>query len=553
MKKLVAHFLLLALFITSIQVVAQQRLSFKRQQTAITFAEAQLPQALERRAADILERQCFESEGDWQDARLTGEVTPLYRPDMDEPAFYEFKVAPQGFMILATGEHDFPLTMMSQAGERSISEKLTEQADGREIGKIFYLDALAFAAESPDGELIATVGDQPQRLIRNEPGSVMMPESVESFLVAGGGDDEMPAEVVTEEGPLVEVPYEIVAWDSWQQLKDNYRETYAELLEQKREAAAYDWETENLAVDFGEGIPLGSTFLVPLLSDEADFHVEGEGAQFAEVTRLQRAGLADVIAIQPFEAVAGADLTLQLFYADREPETQTFFFVNSGSGKNHWRTILDFRAGSSADQRMYGQFLTNGCWSGCGATAWAMLLGWADHQAAQGNPAWSHRWGIYRENGGFGRDVGAPRHQDRGVENMTGEIAQHVGSFCVGGPTATLPTSMHFVSQYLRHRTGATERSTYYAFFNGIADAINSMTRNNTPVVIGTGFYSHYPLAWGSQVRRRIVRKCFLWHCWDERQYEEKVLINNGHFSYGDYYKLYLNTNTFFVGQLKAN
>ncbi|MDW8392595.1 MAG: hypothetical protein RMK84_21010, partial [Oscillochloridaceae bacterium] len=31
---------------------------------------------------------------------------------------------------------------------------------------------------------------------------------------------------------------------------------------------------------------------------------------------------------------------------------------------------------------------TNGCWSGCGATAWAMLFGWVDERAAAGNPAW---------------------------------------------------------------------------------------------------------------------------------------------------------------------
>lgn len=553
MKKIVAHLLLIALFVTSFQIVAQNRLDFDRHQSVAMHVTEGLPQGLERRAADILERQRYAGDGQWVEATLTGEVTPIYRPDMDEPAYYEFKVAPQGFMILSSGNHDFPLSMLSKSGERSISESLQDQAEGRELGRIYRLDDLGFAAESPEGELIATVGELPQRLIRNAPGQVMIPESIESFLIGGGEDDESPGEIVTEEGPMVDVPYDIVAWESWQEMKDNYRETYAELLEQKAEAAAYDWETEDLAQDFGEGIPVGSTFFLPLLSDESDFHAEGEGAQFAEITRIQRPGMADVIAIQPFEAVEGADLTLQLFYADREPESQTFFFVNGGSGKNHWRTIIDHRAGSAADQRIYGQVKLNGCWTGCGPTAWAMLLGWADNQAAQGNPAWRHRWGIYRENGGFGRDAAAPRHQDQGVLNMTLEIGRHVGTFCVNGPSATLPTSMHFVSKYLRPRTGATERSTYYAFFNGIDDAINTMTRTNTPVVIGTGFYAHYPLAWGSQVRKRIVRRCFFWHCWDERQYEVKVLVNNGHFSYSDYQTLWLNTNSFFVGQLKAN
>jgi len=510
-----------------------------------------VPRALERRAADILELQRFASE-EWREARLSGKVFPIYRPDMEEPAYFEFKVEPQGFLILSSGAHDFPLVMMSYSGERTPSEQMEDLAEGREIGKIFHLDDLSFAAESPDGEYISSLGEIPWRLVRNEPGSVQVPESVETFLVAGAADDETPGEFITEEGPLVELPYDLASWDSWQELKAGYGETYAALLEQKRAAAAYDWETENMVQEYGEGIAVGSTYWVALLSEEMDIAVEGPGAGLAEITRLQRPGLPAAIAITPFAAIEGADLRLHITYADREAELLSFFFVNAGQGKNGWTTIIDHRAGSAADQRIYGQLWSGGCPSGCGATAWAMLLGWADNQAAQGNPAWAHRFGIYRENGGYGYDVAAPRDQDSGVDNMTWEIAGHLGSFCVGGQTATLPTSMWFVSKYLRYRTGATERSHYYFFFDGIDDAIQTMTRTHSPVIIGTGFLAHYPLAWGSQVRRRIVRHCFIW-CWDVREYETKMLINNGQRSYSDYDSLYINTNSFFVGQLKAN
>lgn len=555
MKKILSHLLLIALFVTSFQIVAQSRLDIERHpSSAMQHAIDGLPAGLERRAADVLERQRYAGEGRWAEASLTGEVTPIYRPDMDAPAYYEFKVAPQGFIILSTGAHDFPLTLMSASSERTISEQLIDGAEGRDIAKIYNLDALSFVAESAEGEKISQVGALPLRLIPTAPGSVMMPQSVESFLVNDSSDDDMPAEIETEEGPLVEVPYDMVPWESWQDLKEQYRETYAEMLERKAEAASYDWQTENLAQEFGEGIPVGTTFYLPLLSDESDFHAEGEGAELAEITRLQRPGMADVIAIQPFEAIEGADLTLEIFYADREPETQTFFFVNQeGSGKSHWRTLYERKIGSDADQRIYGQFKINGCYSGCGPTAWAMLLAWADNQAGQGNPAWRHRWGIYRENGGFGRDAVAPRYMDQGVRNMVLEIRQHVGTFCWFGEGATLPTSMHFVSKYLRPRTGATERSTYYPLFNGLNDAINTMGRYNTPVVVGTGFYRHYPLAWGFQARTRVVRECFFWSCNDVRQYEQKLLINDGNYNHSNYNTYWLNTNSFFVGQLKAN
>ena len=319
MKKIVANLLLLALIASSFAITAQDRLSFSRKQSFKHMQENAAPQSLERRAADILEQQRFAGEADWYEAKLTGEVTPLYRPDFDEPAYFEFAIEPNGFMILSTGQHDYPLTLLSKSGDQTPSQRLQEQAEGREIARIYVLDSLSFAAESPDGELVATLGTLPMRLVPLAPGEKQAPLSVESFLM-GGEDDDMPAEVVTEEGPMVDLPYDLVAWESWQELKDNYRETYAEMLEQQAEAAAFDWDTELAVEAFGEGIPVGTAFLVPLLNDESDFHVEGEGANFAEVTRLQRPGMADVIAIQPFEAVEGADLTLHLFYPDREPE-----------------------------------------------------------------------------------------------------------------------------------------------------------------------------------------------------------------------------------------
>ena len=101
-----------------------------------------------------------------------------------------------------------------------------------------------------------------------------------------------------------------------------------------------------------------------------------------------------------------------------------------------------FWAGTSADQPAYYQFTYSGCAVGCGPVAWAILFGWADRQAAQGNAYWAGRNGIYRQNGGRGADAVAPITQDGGVTNMIIELHNDVGTFCAFGSGATTPWDM---------------------------------------------------------------------------------------------------------------
>lgn len=57
--------------------------------------------------------------------------------------------------------------------------------------------------------------------------------------------------------------------------------------------------------------------------------------------------------------------------------------------------------------------------------------------------------------------------------------------------------------------------------------ARDSIRKRYTPVIIGTGWLKHYPLAYGYRVRHRIVQKCFI-GCWTETQYSSHFYINNG-------------------------
>ena len=86
-----------------------------------------MPLASSRLAAQLLEEQRAVTPN-WADASfyapsgegVDGEVTPLYRPGITGPAYYEFQVfgpsdpnTLRGFIIVSTGDHDHPITNWS--------------------------------------------------------------------------------------------------------------------------------------------------------------------------------------------------------------------------------------------------------------------------------------------------------------------------------------------------------------------------------------------------------------------------------------------------------
>lgn len=191
-----------------------------------------------------------------------------------------------------------------------------------------------------------------------------------------------------------------------------------------------------------------------------------------------------------------------------------------------------FWAGYVEDQPKYFQFPFAGCAVGCGATAWGILFAWGDRQAAHGNAYWSGRHGLYRENGGRGADVVAPIDQDGGVRAMIGELRGQVGTFCAFGNGATPPWGMPGATAYLNGRS-YTRLDTHWNSL-GIHEtrlanyAARSIADRRTPAVIGTGWLSHYPVAWGYAWQKRTVRKSFLWWDWTETVTDTSFYVNNG-------------------------
>jgi hypothetical protein len=209
-------------------------------------------------------------------------------------------------------------------------------------------------------------------------------------------------------------------------------------------------------------------------------------------------------------------------------------------------------SGGSSSQPAYNQFIHNGYYVGCGPVAWAMLFCWGDYQAGNGNAYWSPRWGLYRQNGGTGANVVAPLSQDAGVNNIIRDLNGHVHTFNAFGSGATCPWDMPGAVNYLRTRTGTQLVCNWNSIGiheGGLRDrAIDSIVNRATPAVIGTGWLSHYPLAFGYAWQQRTIRHSFLFWSWDEVVTDRCFYVNQGWGGGGN--GDWIDASTWFAGQI---
>lgn len=223
-------------------------------------------------------------------------------------------------------------------------------------------------------------------------------------------------------------------------------------------------------------------------------------------------------------------------------------FTLSGS----WGPWTTYTAdGGTSEQPLYDQFDNGSCAVGCGPVAWAMLFGWGDYQAHDGNATWSARTGLYRTDGGTtasgaSSSAVAPLSGNTwGIENVMRELNTLMGTWCIGSSGATWPSRMDDAQGYLDLRTGAT--CTSRGSDVGVnkdsyrEDARNSIRDRGTPAVIGTGLLSHYPLAYKYRWRSKTDWLGFTW-------YDREFYVNQGWGS-SSYFE-WVDAGTFLVGQL---
>ena len=564
-----------------------------------------VPQSIYRRAAQHLEdmRGSPLAPG-WAQAQL-GQVRTLFRPDVSGPAYYEFLVqtpigqgiqstsamTPAGFIILSAGEHDFPIAHWNFTGESPTQElERLAQASGKRAFKFFKLDALGYAAEDALGNQVATSGTPLLKVTGMATSWLTQPVTLTTSTWT-------PLQPAAEDGPGGQItgalsttgPFssalQLNAWESWGALKQGYAASYSVLAESLRRQASEDWRVEALVQTNGVVLRKGEVYLMPLLEAGAVVSMTGDGLAHVLTEMVTRTGLLPALRFTALDSTPGVGypLTVTLGYSAMPTETVRILIydqytvlmpivMNGSSGAaalnvphtarpqavQDWGAWNYFWAGSHGDQRLYSQISAHtgpnpsSCPSGCGGTAWAMLFGWADHQAALGNPAWAGRNGIYRVSGGYGADADAPLYMDTGVQNMTWEIHNRIGTWCAFGSGPTFPWDMGGAAGYLAGRS-YTRLFTHYNVFGIHEDRLREYARDSiiyrhTPAIIGTGWLNHYPLAYGYAWRSRTV-SCAWYEFWcsTKTEYNRSFYVNQG---WGGGGNGWIPAGTWFAGEI---
>lgn len=569
---------------------------------------SEIPIQIHRRAAQHLEEvRGTDMAPGWEGAILAENVRLLYRPDdLQNPAYYEIPVIipiptstpteapmngePAGFIILAANENDFPIAHWDFTG--SPPTHILDWETDVPIQTYYKLDTLSYAAEDTQGNLAAALGQLPPKIegmqmewldLEVEPGEVnWIPDEEtaddhEAGVISGtlviSGAVTPPAELT------------ITEWESWHELKAGYTQSYGVFLEQQRREASELWQGEQADLEQGIVLEKGDVYFVALLEPEPvravtlglPYIITETVSQGSQLPELFKITVADVtpVGFTPFTVTLSYDNGLQeairfQIVAERHvylpivmlnPNSNINATAWAGSGGEqrdatsaaNWRPWRVFWAGTHADQRLYTQISAgqgpnnSNCASGCGATAWGMLFGWVDNQAASGNPYWAPRWGTYRQDGGYGADAVAPPFMDNGVRNMIWEIRGRIRTFCAFGRGATTPWDMGRAAGYLANRSGA-RISTHFNVFGIPTKRLRERTHDSiidhrTPAIIGTGWFNHYPLAYGYRWRSR--RHCFI-VCWNT--YQRQFYVNQG---WGGSGNGWISANTWFAGQIK--
>ena len=484
--------------------------------------------------------------------------------------------------------------------------------------KFYKIDVFSYAGETADGELAAMPGNDPIKISGLTDNLVAKAQgyngsaSWESKQPDSSNDaSEGEFTGLASSSGSQSAPLEFSEWESWQALKDSFEDAYGPLAADLASLAAEAWDIERNIEQYGQGLIMGNSYTFSLLQNDApEITLNGAGSdsRYVSINVREQASGPALLQISVLDADPSADLpleitidhassaatstvphsaqeTLRFFLIYQEPnaifgeDTQTIFLPlivspNSASGKEikteipgqtravsgSWSTWNWHSAGSWADQRRYTQLPEghadnpHGCATGCGPTAWAMLFGWVDHQAAEGHPRWKNRSGIYRTNGSKNgsHTAVAPQtmNNEPGVVNIILEIREDVDTFCWGESGATAPWDMKQAQDYLDGRTAADLKSGWNSL--GIHQEYlrkrvrDSIIKHDTPAIIGTGWLRHYPLAWRYKSRSRQYKPCQV--CKTKTQWQYKFYVNQG---WGGNDDGWVAASTWFAGEVK--
>ncbi|MCX6016641.1 MAG: LamG domain-containing protein, partial [Chloroflexales bacterium] len=545
--------------------------------------------------------------GDWDTTYISPQAVPFYRPDIGQgkvPAYYEIAIfsdsartKPAGYLLLTNptsanpgvGQIDFPVAHWDSRGE-AVSTLLVKNAKPKSTSsvKVWKLDALSYLMVQ-DNSVISTLGDIPPVMVgldqttfdtyatgnnalselKWSPNNNADPDNLYKY--SGG--------VVTTKGPqakdvegMITYNTEINPLTDFASYQAVYAETFAPLIKNLRERTIRHWNLEG-RINPTAGVfnvvaaaETTTTIVIPFAGmTTKNIVISDPNAMISSMTAGNttvggfptfkftiRARSGDEASRAIVYVIDGQQI-LGKWYLYMYPHEVTVVAPVSSNNRSHnWSGWSFFDAGTADDQREYNQFTYGttfsavgaACLSGCGATAWMMLFGWADYKSSIPGSG-VNRYYTYREGGtqyGSGTSVNgvAPKLMNigtavnPGLRNAILFIRGRISSVCqVTGASSTLPADMDNARYYLSYvGTGLGIDVSYHVFFYP-ADRIKNNTRaeiayNHRPVVVGTGFGSHYPLAYRYAWRSRPEH----WNegiaDGDDVVYSEFFYVNNG-------------------------
>lgn len=489
----------------------------------------------------------------WENASLAKTVSLFYRPDIESVAYYEFAIAGSehgGFMMVSAGQHDYPVPHWDFKG-KPISEELKAKATASPA-KFFKLDALSYAAEDAAGEKVAQLGNALFKLSGLDPKTLdETPELGRAYTRSGTnlGDSEAASfehELIREGKQSSDIRLE--PWASWAQLKQEYAESYAVLIAALKREAATDWQILAEEAEYGEGLFVAEERSIGLLSALNDFRLRGPGAEFVRLRRSE--SLPNSLELQVGAVKEKLQFELDLAYQNGQNETLKFFITPTTLGEpaelqtqGSWSAWTRYWAtGKHDDQPLYFQYTFGSCAIGCGPVAWSMLFAWGDYQAENGNSYWSARCGLFD---GCGNEPPLTT-QTSDVTDMIEDIHVYVDTFCITGSGATYPWDMPDADQWFNGRTGtnldAHWNSAGFAETRLREYARDSIRDRDTPAIIGTGWLSHYPMAYGYRYRSKSS-----WFGLGTT-YEREFYVNQG---WGGVDNGWVSASTWFSGEIE--
>lgn len=316
-------------------------------------------------------------------ARLGDEVTIVYRPDLEDVAYYEFEVelratrstrlvtragraaetrlteligdgevsraGARGFIVVSAGAHDYPVPHWSFDTE-PVARRLESLASAQEnkVARVYRLDALSYVGEDDDGQLVGQLGQIPIPMdggpadLEQARGRII---SMNAAAPSKVDDKELPADaehILTRRGPKPP-RRKFRKIGSWAELRDTYAESFGPFLTDLKRRAAEVWTIDAQVAEFGEGIIVGRPHRVALLEPEAAVSLSGEAADFVAAEVIEKPGIPPVLQLvalhAPFDREA--DFVVTLAYASGLTERLAFFMVAPGSKSRRRSSTTD--------------------------------------------------------------------------------------------------------------------------------------------------------------------------------------------------------------------